>query len=108
MRLPLSEVNQMNLRECFNAIEGFSELKRSEFSVMFYCAQYNAIKTAFSKEQAKNTANDKNPYLEVIKTRKKALSFDSLKSELKVLTNGKKTSIVHHKRQPKQLGEEPS
>lgn len=78
----------MSLREIFNAISGFSELKRQEFSVLFDMAKYNASRTAFSEEQQKQINKDKNPFTER-KVKQEDMSFDDMLPMLKSISKRK-------------------
>lgn len=53
----------MSLRECFNAIEGYSEAKREELGAFFEIARFGAFYNVFSNDQAKAIKRARNPYI---------------------------------------------
>lgn len=52
----------MSPREFYNAWIGWHDRRREEWNVIFYSAQYNAMRTAMSKEQQKQIQRDKAPW----------------------------------------------
>jgi hypothetical protein len=70
----------MTPREFFSAWIGYNQQKKEEYSVLFYCLQYNAMRTAFSKEQQRAIKRDKAPWQDTFsKGKTEPLSYDKMK-----------------------------
>lgn len=79
----------MSLREIFNAISGFTEFKRQEFSVLWNVAQYNAMRSSLDKEQQKQIKKDKNPFLDEPKEDNEPMKYNDVVPMLKSISKRK-------------------
>jgi len=73
-------------QEFFAAWKGYYEEKTEDLNNYFWLAQYNAMRTAFSKKQAEATGRDKSPWL---KKRKGSISQKAITNILdRISKNG--------------------
>lgn len=83
----------MTLRELFSAIQGFHLMKESEMKVLrdvtYGASKWNAMHTAFSKEQARSIKDTPLPWDNPPEKRTPEESKKRIEAKLKAWQNGK-------------------
>lgn len=75
---------EMTPREFLNAWEGFADNQKQQWNVLFYAAQYNAMRTAFSKDQQKQIRRDNPPWEKSKK--KEPLDYDKMQGLFRAIS----------------------